>query len=150
MMRTAFHAIAEAETPLVAWELLERTGYHHLAVVRTDGRCSGVLERADLAVFCAAPACTLSRVRVADVPRPSRTVRVHADTTLADAARAMCRAAADAVPVTDDEGRVIGLLTARDLVAALAGEPALPRSAGTAPFMAGLRPRPPEAGTEMP
>lgn len=150
VMHTAFRSIEESETVLVAWELMERTHYHHLAVVRADGRCSGVLERGDLAVHCAAPASHLSGLRVADLPRPPRTVRVHPDTSLTEAARAMCRSDSDAVPVTDTDGRAIGLVTARDLVAALAGQARRGHAAPPGPLMGGLPPRQAEHDTEMP
>lgn len=150
VMHTAFRSIEEGETVLVAWELMERTGYHHLAVVRPDGRCSGVLERGDLAVHCAAPASRLSGLRIADLPRSRRTARVHPGTSIAAAAAAMCRSDSDAVPVTDTDGRAIGLVTARDLVAALAGHTRPGHDAPPGPFMAGLPPRQAEHDTEMP
>jgi CBS domain-containing protein len=150
VMHTAFRLIEEGETVLVAWELMERTGYHHLAVVRPDGRCRGVLERGDLAVHCAAPASRLSGLRIADLPRSRRTVRVHPDTSIADAARAMCRSDSDAVPVTGTDGRAIGLVTARDLVSALAGQTRRGHAASAGPLMGGLPPRQVEHDTEMP
>lgn len=150
VMHVAFRSIDENETVLVAWELMERTGYHHLAVVRADGRCSGVLERGDLAVHCAAPANRLSGLRIADLPRSRRTVRVHPDTSITDAARAMCRSDSDAVPVTDSGGRAIGLVTARDLVTALAGRTRPGHAIPPGPLMGGLPPRQAEHETEMP
>lgn len=51
VMRTAAVTIAVEETVLVAWELLERSGSRHLSVVHPDGRCAGLLDRADMAVL---------------------------------------------------------------------------------------------------
>ncbi|MDT0469703.1 CBS domain-containing protein [Streptomyces gibsoniae] len=67
VMRTAAVKIDVDEAVLVAWELLERSGSRHLPVVRQDGRCAGMLDRVDVAVACAAPATTLSGMRVGDL-----------------------------------------------------------------------------------
>ncbi|MEU2133524.1 CBS domain-containing protein [Streptomyces sp. NPDC018352] len=67
VMRTAAVTIDIDETVLVAWELLERSGSRYLPVVHSDGRCVGLLDRADMAVVCAAPAVSLSGLRVGDL-----------------------------------------------------------------------------------
>ncbi|MET9883363.1 CBS domain-containing protein [Streptomyces sp. NPDC006430] len=67
------------ETVLVAWELLQRSGSRHLPVVRPDGSCAGLLDRADVAVACAAPAVSLSALRVDDLLRGQGLALVHAE-----------------------------------------------------------------------
>ncbi|WP_330455578.1 CBS domain-containing protein [Streptomyces sp. NBC_00820] len=121
LMQRAPHSISEDETLLMAWEVVERSGQRHLPVVRQDGCCAGVLDRAELAVACAAPAVTLSRRRVRDLVYGRRTVTVHPEESTLHAAAMMAEEQVDALPVTDPHGRLTGLLTAQDYVAAAAG-----------------------------
>ncbi|MEU6665928.1 CBS domain-containing protein [Streptomyces sp. NPDC046727] len=139
------YSISEDETVLMAWEVVERSGQRHLPVVRQDGCCAGVLDRAELAVACADPAVTLSRRRVRDLVHGRRTVTVHPEESTLRAAAVMTEEQVDALPVTDPHGRLTGLLTAQDYVAAAAGlhghagpaqEPPCPRAT-----LPGLPPR---------
>ncbi|MCG0062051.1 CBS domain-containing protein [Streptomyces tricolor] len=129
MMNGAPYSIGEDETVLMAWEVVERSGQSHLPVVRQDGSCAGLLERAELAVACADPTVTLSRRSVRDLVRGRRTVTVHPEEPALRAAAVMTEEHRDALPVTDPHGRLTGLLTAQDYVAAAAG---LRRTAGPA------------------
>jgi CBS domain-containing protein len=122
LMSNPVCTVSKHESLLMAWELLERSGFQHLPVVREDGRCVGVLDRAEVAVACAAPAAALSRRRVDVLLRGRCTPSVHSDDPLRRAAAVMTRSGADALPVTDPSGCLIGLLTARDIVAAVSGE----------------------------
>lgn len=124
VMRTAAVTIAVDETVLVAWESLQRSGSRHLPVVHSDGRCAGLLDRADVAVACAAPATSLSGLRVYELLPGHRPARVHAEQTVRHAADLMAYTETDALPVLDDDGCLAGVLTAADIVAALAGHPA--------------------------
>ncbi|WP_175407290.1 HPP family protein [Streptomyces sp. TRM64462] len=122
VMRTSVVSVAAGETLLVAWELLERSAARHLPVVRPDGRCAGVLDRAELAVACAAPAVSLSRRYAGDLVRARRCVVVHHRDPVRRAVNVMNANECDALPVTGDDGRLAGLLTAADIVSALAGQ----------------------------
>ncbi|MFB7462938.1 HPP family protein [Streptomyces sp. NPDC056224] len=82
VMRPAAVTVDAGESVLVAWELLQRSGARHLPVVRSDGRCAGLLDRADVAVACAAPAVSLSAVRVDDILRGRGPALVHAEQTV--------------------------------------------------------------------
>ncbi|WP_225101714.1 HPP family protein [Streptomyces sp. CoH27] len=121
LMNGTPYSISEDETLLTAWELVERSGQRHLPVVRQDGCCAGVLDRAELAVACAEPAVALSRRRVCDLVHGRRTVTVHPEESTPSAAAVMTEEHLDALPVTDQHGRLTGLLTAGDYVAAAAG-----------------------------
>ncbi|MFF3585271.1 CBS domain-containing protein [Streptomyces mirabilis] len=121
LMNEAPYSISEDETLLLAWEVVERSGQRHLPVVRQDGCCAGVLDRAELAVACADPAVTLSCRTVRDLVHGRRTVTVHPEESTLRAAAVMTEEDMDALPVTDPHGRLTGLLTAQDYVAAAAG-----------------------------
>lgn len=155
VMRTAVVTIDVDETVLVAWELLERSGSRHLPVVHPDGRCAGLLDRADVAVVCAAPAASLSGLRVGDLLPAHRSALVHVEQTVRHAADLMSYTEADALPVLAEDGRLAGVLTAADIVAALAGRPVQKEPADTRPrapstVLPGLPPRRGYRGTAVP
>ncbi|ANP51660.1 CBS domain-containing protein [Streptomyces griseochromogenes] len=143
MDRTPY-SISEDETLLMAWEVCERSRQCHVPVVRQDGCCAGVLDRAELAVACGDPAVTLSCKRVRDLVHGRRTVTVHAEDSVVRAAAVMTEECLDALPVTDPHGKLVGLVTARDYVAWAAGlhSRAMPVSQGPArATLPGLPPR---------
>lgn len=157
VMSTVLYAVAEDEGVLVAWEHLERSGCRHLPIVRADGRCAGLLDRADLAVACAAPATALSGTTVRDLPQSRRPAVVHPGDTLYRAAVVLSLAGVDALLVTRDRGRLVGLVTASDLVAAFAGrQPARWTVAPEGPLeeprllLPGLPPHRPQRRTGVP
>lgn len=155
VMRTAVVTVAADETVLVAWELQERSGSRHLPVVHPDGRCAGLLDRADVAVACAAPATSLSGLRVDELLPARRPALVHAEQTVGHAADLMSCTEADALPVLEEDGRLAGVLTAADIVAALAGRPVQKEPADTRPqapstVLPGLPPRRGYRGTAVP
>ncbi|WP_053747467.1 HPP family protein [Streptomyces sp. MMG1533] len=155
VMRTAVVTVAVDETVLVAWELMERSGSRHLPVVRPDGRCAGLLDRADVAVACAAPASSLSGLRVGDLLPGHRPALVHAEQTVRHAADLMSCTEVDALPVLGEDGRLAGVLTAFDVVAALSGRPVRREPAETQPqapptVLPGLPPRRGYRGTAVP
>jgi CBS domain-containing protein len=121
LMSTVLYAVTEDEDVLVAWELLERSGCRHLPVVRPDGCCTGLLDRADLAVACARPATALSGTTVRELLQGRRPAQVHPGDTVQRAAVVLSLAGVDALVVAAERGRLVGLVTAADLVAAFAG-----------------------------
>ncbi|MER7466749.1 CBS domain-containing protein [Streptomyces sp. NPDC097981] len=123
VMRPAAVTVDAGETVLVAWELLQRSGSRHLPVVRPDGRCVGLLDRADVAVACAAPAVSLSVLRVDELLRGHGPALVRVEQTVRHAVDLMTYTEADALPVLAEDGRLAGVLTAADIVAVLAGHP---------------------------
>ena len=155
VMRTAVVTIAVDETVLVAWELLERSGSRYRPVVRPDGRCVGLLDRADVAVACAAPAASLSGLRVGDLLPGRKPALIHVEQTVRHAADLMSYTEADALLVLREDGRFAGVLTAADIVAALAGrpvkeEPANTRRRAPSTVLPGLPPRRGYRGTAVP
>jgi CBS domain-containing protein len=98
-----------------AWQLLSVSGLRHLVVV-DDGRCAGVIS--DRMILSDIPV-EEERLRRRDVGEllsraPARSVLHTAP--LADVARTMARYSAEAVPVLDERGRLVGIVTGSDLV----------------------------------
>ncbi|MEV5875359.1 CBS domain-containing protein [Streptomyces sp. NPDC052101] len=143
LMDAAPYAITEDESVLMAWEVMERSEQRQLPVVRGDGCCVGLLDRAELAVICAAPATALSGRKVRDLVHARRTVVVHPEDSLPRAAAVMTQEHLDALPVTDPHGRLVGLLTARDYVASAAGVEGRANPASQRPARATLPGLPP-------
>ncbi|MFF9768257.1 HPP family protein [Streptomyces sp. NPDC014636] len=143
LMDAAPYSISEDESVLMAWEVMERSEQCQLPVVRGDGCCAGLLDRAELAVICAAAATTLSRRRVRDLVHGRRTVTVHPEESALRAATVMTEEHLDALPVTDQHGRLVGLLTARDYVASVAGPRGHTEPVGRVPARATLPGLPP-------
>ena len=110
--------IAPSATLWDAWRLMMTTGLRHLVVAEV-GHVVGVLD--DRAVFAQWPMgpLALRRNRVIDVMAP-RTRCVSGDAALRDVALVMVEDSVDAVPVVDDDGAVLGIVTATDITRAAA------------------------------
>ncbi|MEU8120393.1 CBS domain-containing protein [Spirillospora sp. NPDC049024] len=113
--------IAADESVIMAWELMCRAEIHHLPVTDVEGGFLGVLDAQTLTSTWSATAPRDARRPVTDLlpSLPAATVRPSA--TVADAALAMLESDKDYVAVTDEHGALAGLITARDLISALAG-----------------------------
>lgn len=122
VMSTDLLAVSEGESALMAWELMRQGGYHHLPVLAADTRLVDVLDAETLAAAWDSGGPDRMRRPVGEFTRPRPLPRVAAGDRVAAAARAMRAAGVDFVPVVDEDGRLIGLFTARDLVALAAGE----------------------------
>ena len=124
--------IAASESLLMAWELMCKAQVHHLPVTDDEGGFLGVVDAQTLtATWNAATPRDARRPVTALLPhRPPKAVRPSA--AVPDVARAMLEAGTDHVPVTNGHGALVGLITARDLLSALAGveHDSMPRSMG--------------------
>lgn len=105
------------ESVFAAWDLLSRGGIHHLPVV-SHGRCVAVVDDRTVAAAVANPLAT-GRRRVADV-MPARVHCVLPDTPVRRVAEIMALEATTAVPVVDEHMELLGLVTQRDVVRAVA------------------------------
>ncbi len=122
VMSTDLLAVTDGESAVMAWELMRQGGYHHLPVLGEDARLVGVLDAETLAAAWDSGGPDRMRRPVGDFVRDRPAPRVTAADRVATAARAMLTAGVDFVPVVDDDGKLVGLFTARDLVALAAGE----------------------------
>ncbi len=110
-------AVGPDDSLLSAWELMARGDIHHLPVV-VNGRCLSVVDDRIIAGALANPLARPRR-RVADV-MPARVHCVLADMPVRHAAEIMRDERATAVPVVDAHMNIVGLVTDRDVVAAVA------------------------------
>lgn len=102
----------------VALDTFLRTALRHLVVVDPDRTCRGLLSAEQV---LASLGTSGRRYRVADhVPRDQP--RVHRADPVRRAAEVMILELVDALPVVDDDGRVVGVVTWSDIVAMVAGQ----------------------------
>jgi CBS domain-containing protein len=103
----------------VALETFLRTSLRHLVVVDPDRTCRGLLsaERV-LALLGTTP----RRGHSVGDHVPAHQPRVHRGEPVRRAAEVMVLELVDALPVVDDDGRVVGVVTWSDIVAMVAGE----------------------------
>jgi CBS domain-containing protein len=121
VMRTDVLAVEETETAGMACELIARAGYHHLPVIR-HGRCIGVIDAETLSAGRLRGEMTGHKVRISDL-RVSAPAEIPPDAPLRAVAERMLERRADALLVRDDSDRVVGLITMRDIVRAVASKP---------------------------
>ena len=109
------------ETLWDAWQLLFVSGLRHLVVLDHDGMCLGVLSDRNILAEVPATADHLSGRRVRDVLAMVPLVSVLPTQDPVSAARVMVVNAVEAVPVLDEAGRLVGILTEADIVKWLVG-----------------------------
>jgi CBS domain-containing protein len=106
--------IADQHTSLWrAWGRLRGADCRHLVVVDSRLRPVGVLEERDLALRWPPGPFEAHRVPLRHVVRGHSRPQARSGDDVATVARAMLAARTDAVPVVDDDGRLVGLVTAR-------------------------------------
>ncbi|MFC4059242.1 HPP family protein [Planomonospora corallina] len=121
VMSRTLVTVGPDESPLIAWEIMRCAGVHHLPVVDTGGRLRGVLARDELAAAWSGGPAEQSRVRVAELLAEYGCPRVPPDSRLSEAAESMLGASADAVAVVEHGEVLVGMVTATDVVRAVAG-----------------------------
>lgn len=104
------------ETLWDAWQLLFVSGLRHLVVIDKYGQTVGVLSDRNILAEVPATAEHLSSKRVSDVLARVPVVMIEPDADPRAAAAVMSRATSEAVPVVDQDGRLVGIVTESDLV----------------------------------
>ena len=138
VMVTKFSPLERSANIDEAIEMLLATTQHEFPVVDQDGRFEGLLTRDDMirALRETGPGTPVVSVMRTDIPRS------HPRKSLQDSLKIMQDAAAPAVAVIDDSGRLVGLMTHENL-----GEMMMVRSARPEGFRFGrLRRNLPPAG----
>ena len=103
----------------VALDAFLRTALRHLLVVDPDRTCRGLLSAEH--ALAALGTSGARHHRVADHVAHGQP-RVHHAAPVREAAALMVCELVDALPVVDDDGRVIGVVTWSDIVAMVAGQ----------------------------
>jgi CBS domain-containing protein len=117
-MSAPVHMVAVQDTMWDAWTVMVRFGVRHLVVC--DGhRCAGVLDDRTLFAHWPTGPFGITSTPIREVLAPHTTC-VLPETSLARVARVMVNQVVDAVPVTDVDGTILGLVTAGDIAAAVA------------------------------
>ena len=108
--------VEEGETLWDAWQLLFVSGLRHLVVLDENGASLGVLS--DRSILAEVPATSehLSERRVRDVLAMVPLVSVAPADSPLTAARVMATNSVEAVPVIDEAGRIVGIVTESDIV----------------------------------
>jgi CBS domain-containing protein len=106
------------------WRAMDRftaTGLRHLVVLDETDAVVGVLDDRLLAAEWVGDALRMRRTTIGQMllGDPARAASIHRATPVHQAAQALLRQRADALPVIGDDGRVAGLVTAVDLLRAL-------------------------------
>lgn len=126
LMAVDLLTVDAAEGLLLAWELVSQAGVHHVPVL-DGGRCVGLLAERDLALEVERNPLGHSRRLVRELVHEAPAF-VAPEDQVGVVAATMLRTNADAVLVGTDPGTILGLITERDLLRALAGR-VLPRTA---------------------
>jgi CBS domain-containing protein len=121
VMSTEVLTVAAEETTLMAWELMRQGGYHHVPVVNGEGVCIGVLDAETMAAVWDGGGPDRMRMPVSTVVDRRPVAHVTVSHSVAATARVMLASEQDCVAVLDGRQRLVGLVTAHDLVAAVAG-----------------------------
>jgi CBS domain-containing protein len=117
-MSAPVHVVSITDTMWDAWSVMLRFGVRHLVVCDGD-RCAGVLDDRILFAHWPTGPFGITSTPLRDVV-PSHTRCVLPETSLARVAKVMVNQDVDAVPVTDVDGTILGLVTPGDIVAAVA------------------------------
>ncbi|WP_298324525.1 CBS domain-containing protein [Haloactinopolyspora sp.] len=121
VMTRRFQAVEPATTSLTAWEFMRRSGVEHLAVVGRSGRIHGIVSRSDIAVAQSEESVRVLRRTLGEMLFGKASPRVSPKTPIGLAAQVMFDAHCDALSVVNSSGRLVGLVTDRDVLAAVAG-----------------------------
>ena len=105
-----------------AWQLLFVSGLRHL-VVLDDGDCIGVISDRGILTDMPVTADHMSKRTVSDILARVPVASIRTTNSAGEAARVMLRFASDALPVLDEEGKLVGIVTGSDLARLLAEGP---------------------------
>jgi len=117
----SFISLSLDDSPFAAYDLITRSGVHHLPVINWQGQCVAMLD-AVVALARASEELLHPQARLLELRGAVRPLGVLPETSLRRVATKMTNAGVDACVVVDERGRMLGLITARDVVAAVAGK----------------------------
>ncbi|MCC7293647.1 MAG: CBS domain-containing protein [Phycisphaerales bacterium] len=129
VMTARVHTLGPDDFLFRAVRLFEREHFHHVVILE-DGKILGVISDRDI-LKALSPFLGQSMMeRPQDLATPRRRlhqvmsrkpVTIHVDQSTADAATRMLDQHVSCLPVVDDAGAMVGILSMRDLIAQIAG-----------------------------
>jgi CBS domain-containing protein len=115
-------AVVDAHTSLFsAWGQLHGEQHRHLVVIDDDVRPIGVLDERDIALEWPPGPLGAHHLPVHKLLRSRTRPRVRAEDDVVSVAQIMLSSREDALPVVDEDGRLLGLITVWQLVELIAG-----------------------------
>lgn len=120
VMTRHFASVPPDASVFAAVDVIARHKVHHLPVVSADGRCLAIVD-ATTTFRLALDACVHGGADLYDSSAQVGPLCVLPGTLLTRVAEQMTLAATDACAVVDEHGQMLGLITARDVVAGVAG-----------------------------
>lgn len=90
-------------------------------IITEDDVPVGIVTARDLVVHCIEPGADLSKMTASDVMTPDP-LTMHRDQGLFELTRTLCREQVRRMPIVDDDGEVVGIVTLEDLIALLIAE----------------------------
>jgi acetoin utilization protein AcuB len=115
--------LASDSTLLEAWTVMKRKGIHHLPVTAADGTLVGMISNQDLlpytheleSVNAPKPSAELTLSRVMS----SRIMSAAPTTEIREIAHVMLEERVNGIPILDNSGHLIGILTTSDILRAI-------------------------------
>jgi acetoin utilization protein AcuB len=104
------------ETLWDAWQLLFVSGLRHLVVIDGNAKCVGVLSDRNILADVPATLDHLGHRRVRDILARVPMASIHPDAHPQVAAQLMREHSIEAIPVLDDAGKVVGIVTESDVI----------------------------------
>jgi len=124
IMSSRLVAIRSDAELMVAVDTFVRQGRRHLLVVDADRSCRGLVSAEHVLAALATAGPGRHTIGAHVPPGPPR---VHRGAPVREAAQVMLNELVDALPVVDDHGRVVGVVTWTDILAMVAGRHLGPR-----------------------
>jgi CBS domain-containing protein len=119
-MSTPVYVVKPSDSLARARRLMLRYRVGRLVVVDDAGRPVGIITMNDFVkIIASRPSKPLSSIPVSDA-MTSNPVTITADKPLREAARLMLKHGISGLPVVDDDGRLVGIITESDVVRAFA------------------------------
>jgi CBS domain-containing protein len=127
--------VTEDEPVTAAWARIRQRGAHEGVVVDSEACCVGLLGLREVTEVWPVKPPLAAEPTAGDAVRGIRTTRINATTPIRVAARTLLTEQLGAAPVVGRDGRVVGLVTALDLLAALGGHGVAGHAYGPAPIV---------------
>ncbi|MBO2455452.1 CBS domain-containing protein [Actinomadura barringtoniae] len=123
VMATDLLTVTPDDSILMAWELMGRARVDHLPVLTEDAEFMGVIDAQTIAANWEPTGPERARRPVRSLLRAGVGATANPADAIPEAARTMLESGCDYVAVLIDGRALVGLLTAHDLISALAGLP---------------------------